>query len=97
MPIQPTDLLKSLTNAKCAELRDDLVALIAASGIADPTVRQLKRRVRKGIDAFEMEKDTSELNSLVESANVTRQAEHEAMKAILIRREARSAADYGED
>lgn len=97
MPIQPTDLLTSLTNTKCAELRDELVALIVASGIADPTVRQLKRRLRKGIDAFEGEKDSFELNSLVESANAVRQAQHEAQRIIILRQEARNATNYGKD
>lgn len=69
MAIQPTDILAALTNAQCAQLRDDLVALLVASGIAAPTVRNLKRRVRIGIDYMEDKRDEQAERDATEADN----------------------------
>jgi hypothetical protein len=97
MAISPTDTLTTLTNAKCAELRDDLVALLAASGIPDPTVRNLKRRVRIGIDYMEDKRDEQAERAAVEVDNLARQAHDAVMRPIRERRAARQQTDYGLD
>ena len=97
MAISPTDKLTTLTNAKCAELRDDLVALLVASGIAAPTVRNLKRRVRIGIDYIEDKKDEQAERDAVEVDNLARQAHDAVMRPIRERRAARQQTDYGLD
>ena len=97
MAISPTDILTTLTNAKCAELRDDLVALLVASGIATPTVRNLKRRVRIGIDVMEDRKDEQIERDLVDADNLKRQAHEESLRPIRERRAARQKTDYGAD
>lgn len=97
MAISPTDILTTLTNAKCAELRDDLVALLVASGIATPTVRNLKRRVRIGIDVMEDRKDEQIERDLVDADNLKRQAHEESLRPIRERRAARQQTDYGAD
>lgn len=97
MAISPTDILTTLTNAKCAELRDDLVALLVASGIATPTVRNLKRRVRIGIDVMEDRKDEQIERNLVDADNLKRQAHEESLRPIRERRAARQQTDYGAD
>jgi len=97
MAINPTDPLTTLTNARCAELRDDLVALLAASGIAEPTVRNLKRRVRIGIDYMEDKKDEKAERAQVEIDNLQRQATDAIMRPIRDRRTARQQVDYGPD
>ena len=97
MAIQPTDPLATLTNAQCAQLRDDLAALLVASGIAEPTVRNLKRRVRIGIDVTEDIKDQQAERAAVEADNLARQATDAIMRPIRERRAARQQADYGLD
>ena len=97
MAIQPTDPLATLTNAQCAQLRDDLAALLAASGIAEPTVRNLKRRVRIGIDYMADKADERAERDLVEADNLQRQATDATMRPIRERRDARRQADYGLD
>jgi len=97
MAIQPTDALATLTNAQCAQLRDDLVALLAASGIAVPTVRNLKRRVRIGIDYMEDRRDEAAERDAAERANIQRQTEDAELRPIRERRDARRQIDYGAD
>ena len=97
MAINPTDLLTTLTNAQCAQLRDDLVALLVASGIAEPTVRNLKRRVRLGIDVMADRADEQAERDAIERANIQRQAEDAELRPIRERRAARQRTDYGLD
>jgi hypothetical protein len=97
MAINPTDALTALTNAQCAQLRDDLVALLVASGIAEPTVRNLRRRVRIGIDYMEDKKDEQAERNAVEIDNLARQAHDAVMRPIRERRAARQQTDYGPD
>ena len=97
MAINPTDSLSTLTNAQCAQLRDDLVALLVASGIPAPTVRNLKRRVRIGIDYMEDKKDEQAEREATERANIQRQAEDVELRPIRERRDARRQIDYGAD
>lgn len=97
MAINPTDTLTTLTNAQCAQLRDDLVALLVASGIPAPTVRNLKRRVRIGIDYMEDRKDERAERDAVEIDNLARQAHDAVMRPIRERRAARQQIDYGPD
>ena len=97
MAISPTDTLTTLTNAQCAQLRDDLVSLLVASGISAPTVRNLKRRVRIGIDYMEDRKDERAERDAVEIDNLARQAHDAVMRPIRERRAARQQIDYGPD
>lgn len=97
MAISPTDTLTSLTNAQCAQLRDDLVALLVASGIAAPTVRNLKRRVRIGIDYMEDKADERAERDATEADNLARRAHDDIMRPIRERRDARRQIDYGPD
>lgn len=97
MAISPTDTLTTLTNAQCAQLRDDLVALLVASGIPAPTVRNLKRRVRIGIDYMEDRKDEQSERDACEADNLARQAHDAVMRPIRERRAARQQTDYGAD
>lgn len=97
MAISPTDTLTTLTNAQCAQLRDDLVALLVASGISAPTVRNLKRRVRIGIDYMEDRKDEQAERDAVEVDNLARRAHDDIMRPIRERRAARQQTDYGAD
>ena len=97
MAISPTDTLETLTNAQCAQLREDLVALLVASGVATPTVRNLKRRIRIGIDYMEDRKDEQAERDLVDADNLKRRAHDDAMRPIRERRAARQATDYGLD
>jgi len=97
MAISPTDTLTTLTNAQCAQLRDDLVSLLVASGISAPTVRNLKRRVRIGIDYMEDRKDEQAERDATEVDNLARQAHDAIMRPIRQRRDARRQIDYGLD
>lgn len=97
MAINPTDPLTTLTNAQCAQLRDELVALLVASGITAPTVRNLKRRVRIGIDVMEDKKDEQLERDAVDADNLKRQAHEAIMRPIRKRRDARRQTDYGLD
>lgn len=97
MAIQPTDALTTLTNAQCGQLRDDLVALLVASGIPAPTVRNLKRRVRIGIDFMEDKKDEQAERDATEADNLKRQAHEAITRPIRERRDARRQIDYGAD
>ena len=97
MAINPTDILTTLTNAKCAELRDDLVALLMASGVAAPTVRNLKRRLRIGINYMEDKQDERAEREAVEVDNLARRAHDDIMRPIRERRAARQQTDYGPD
>lgn len=97
MAISPTDILTTLTNAQCAQLRDDLVALLVASGISAPTVRNVKRRVRIGIDVTEDKRDEAAERDAAERANLQRQTEDAEIRPIRERRNARQQTDYGLD
>ena len=97
MAISPTDTLTTLTNAQCAQLRDDLAALLIASGVAAPTVRNLKRRVRIGIDYMEDKKDERAERDATEVDNLARQAHDAVMRPIRERRALRQQTDYGLD
>lgn len=97
MPINLTDRLDTLTNAQCGALRDDLVALLVASGIAAPTVRNLRRRVKIGIDYTEDKNDERAERNATERNNARRQVEDEELRPIRERRAARALADYGAD
>lgn len=97
MAINPTDTLTTLTNAQCGQLRDDLVALLVASGIDAPTVRNVKRRVRIGINYMEDRKDEQAERNLVDADNIVRRAHEDSMRPIRERRAARQQTDYGLD
>ncbi len=97
MAISPTDPLATLSNAQCAQLRDDLAALLGASGIAAPTVRNLKRRVRIGIDFMADRADEQAERDAIERNNIQRQAEDAELRPIRERRAARQQMDYGPD
>lgn len=97
MAIQPTDLIETLTNAQCAQLRDELLALLRAAGLAAPTVRQTKRRLRMGIDMADDLADARAEAAAVEADNLRRQAHDQEMQPIRQRRAARAGADYGAD
>jgi len=97
MAIQPTDVLSTLTNAQCGQFRDDLVAMLVESGIAAPTIRNLKRRVRIGIDYIEDKKDEQAEHAAIEASNLQRQIEALALQPIRDRRIARQKIDYGAD
>ena len=97
MAIQPTDTLNSLTNAQCGQLRDELVVLLIQSGIGEPTIRSLKRRLRIGIDNIEDKKDEQAEHAVIETGNQQRRIEAEAMKLIRDRRITRRKIDYGDD
>jgi len=99
MAISPTDPIETLTNAQCALLRDELLALLRAAGLAAPTVRQTKRRLRMGIDMADDLADARAEAEQVELQNIARRAEMEALEPIRRRRQARAGAgaDYGAD
>ena len=97
MAISPTDTLSTLTNVQCAQLRDDLVALLVASGTPAPTVRNLKRRVRIGIDYMDDKVDEQRERDAVDADNIARQAHDAVMRPIRERRAARQQIDYGPD
>lgn len=97
MAISPTDPIGALTNAQCAQLRDELLALLQAAGLAAPTVRQTKRRLRMGIDVADDLADARAEAQQVELQNIARRAEMEALEPIRRRRQARAGADYGAD
>ncbi len=97
MAINPTDRLAILTNAQCGQLVGDLVALLVASGIAEPTVRNLKRRVRIGIDVMEDKKDEQLERDAIDADNLKRQAHEAIMRPLRERRAARQQTDYGLD
>ena len=97
MAINPTDDLTTLTNAQCGQLRDDLVALLVTSGVATPKVRNLKRRVRIGIDYIADRVDEQAERDIVETSNLNRQLELAALQPIRDRRGARRQIDYGLD
>lgn len=97
MAISPTDPIGALTNAQCAQLRDELLALLQAAGLAAPTVRQTKRRLRMGIDMAEDLADARAEAAQVEANNLARQAQDLLLEPIRQRRAARAGADYGAD
>ena len=97
MAIQPTDILSSLTNTQCGQLRDDLVALLIESGIAEPTVRNLKRRLRIGIDHMEDERDENMERDQIEADNLAKQVSDAILSPIRERRNARRQIKYGAD
>ncbi len=97
MAINPTDVLTTLTNVQCGQLRDDLVALLVASGVAAPTVRNLKRRVRIGIDYMADKADEQAERDLVEADNLQRQVTDANLRPLRERRAARQQTDYGLD
>lgn len=97
MAISPTDPIETLTNAQCALLRDELLALLQAAGLAAPTVRQTRRRLRMGIDRMEDEKDEAAERALADADNRRRQAHEAAMQPLRQRRAARQQTDYGAD
>ncbi len=93
----PTDLLEGLTNSQWAQVGVDLVSRLKAAGIAAPTVRQLIRRLRIGIDYMEDRKDEQAERDATERANIQRQAEDAELRPIRERRDARRRIDYGPD
>lgn len=97
MAISPTDPLSTLTNAQCAQLRDDLAALLVESGLTAPTVRNLKRRVRIGIDWHADRVDEQAERAATEADNLARRAHDDVMRPIRERRAARQQTDYGAD
>ena len=90
MAIQPTDLLTTLTNAKCAELRDELVALVGA----DATVRRIRRCAKAGADLLTDRALADQEAALVETSNAARQSEQAALSPIRAQRDALRKADY---
>lgn len=97
MAINPGDKISALTNPQCGLLRTELLELMQAAGLADPTVRQTKRRLRMGIDAADDLADARAEAQQVELQNIARRAEMEALEPIRRRRQARAGADYGAD
>lgn len=97
MAISPTNPISGLTNAKCAELRNDLLALLQAAGLADPTVRQTKRRLRMGINAADDLADARAEAATVERHNAAKEAQDLELQPIRLRRQARAGTDYGDD
>jgi hypothetical protein len=97
MSISPTDKISGLTNAQAGLLRDELLALLQAAGMADPTVRQTKRRLRMGIDLADDQADARTEAAAVDADNLRRQAHDRTLEPIRRRRQARASTDYGED
>ncbi len=97
MAISPTDKISALTNAQCGLLRTELLELMQAAGLADPTVRQTKRRMRMGISAAEDLADARAEAAAVEANNLAHQALDLELQPIRLRRQARAATDYGDD
>ena len=97
MPIQATDPLDTLTNAQCAQLRDDLAALLVASGLPSPTVRNLKRRLTMGIDKAADRNDERAEREANAVENARRREHEDSIRAIRLARSARAATDYGVD
>lgn len=97
MAISPTDKISALTNAQCGLLRTELLELMQAAGLADPTVRQTKRRLRMGIDAADDLADARAEAAAIERNNAARQAQDLELQPIRLRRQARAGVDYGED
>lgn len=97
MAIQPTDPIKAMTNAQCAQLRDEIVALLALTGIADPTVRRTKKILNAGIDYLLELKDQADQKILIDQNNTARLQRDISLSAIDQRRIARKSKDYGDD
>ena len=97
MAIQPTDPIKSMTNAQCAQLRDDIVAILEAAGIADPTVRNVRKRLRAGIDYLAELKDQKDQDDLIKQNNDARLQRDLSLSQIEQRRLDRKAIVYGAD
>lgn len=97
MAISPTDVLSTLTNAQCGQLRDDLVALLVGAGIPEPTVRNVRRRLRMGIDVAADQKDAEDERVAVNTNNLVYVAHEAFMQPIRDRRAARQRVDYGPD
>jgi len=97
MAINPGDKISALTNPQCGLLRTELLELMQAAGLADPTVRQTKRRLRMGIDAADDLADARAEAAAIERHNAARQAQDLALEPIRQRRQARAGADYGAD
>jgi len=97
MAISPKDPISTLTNAQCAQLRDELLALLQAAGLADPTVRQTRRRLRMGIDMAADQADARAEADAAHADNLRRQEHDQIMQPIRQRRAARAGTDYGAD
>ena len=97
MAIQPTDSIKAMTNAQCAQLRDDIVAILEAAGITNPTVRNVKKRLIAGIDYLEELKDQKDKANLIKQNNDARLQRDLSLSQIEQRRLSRKSLDYGED
>lgn len=93
----PTDTLEGLTNVQWSQVGNDLVALLKTSGLVNPTVRQLRRRLRAGIDWHLDKADERAEHDATERANIQRQAEDAELRPIRERRDARRQTDYGLD
>lgn len=97
MAISPKDPISGLTNAQCGLLRTELLALMQAAGLADPTVRQTLRRMRMGISAADDLADARAEAAIIERHNAARQAQDLELQPIRLQRQARAGADFGDD
>lgn len=97
MAISPTDPISTLTNVQCAQLRDELLALLQAAGLAAPTVKQTRRRMRMGAEAANDRADAAAEAAALAQADLARVAERAALDPIRARRQARLAIDHGDD
>lgn len=97
MAIQPTDSIKSMTNAQCAQLRDEIVVLLEVAGITNPTVRNVRKRINAGIDYLAELKDQRDQKDLIDQNNAAREQRDLSLSEINQRRLSRKSVDYGAD
>lgn len=94
MALNETLLLSALTNAQCAALRDELVALVG-----DVKVRRLKRCANAGDDLLKMRDLDRQERDAVDAYDAAIQAQRAQLEPVLSpirqRRQAIQNADYG--
>ncbi len=90
MALDPTLQLTALTNAQCAALRDELVALVGAA----TTVRRIRRCAKAGDDLLTDRALAAQEATLAAASNAARQSERAALDPIRAQRDALRNADY---
>ncbi len=94
MALNETLLLSALTNAQCAALRDELVALVG-----DVKVRRIKRCANAGDDLLRARALDKQERDAVDAFDATIQAQRAQLEPILLpirqQRQAIQNADYG--
>lgn len=90
MALDPTLQLSALTNAQCAALRDELVAIVGAT----TTVRRIRRCAKAGDDLFTDRALAAQEATLTAAADTARQSERAALDPIRAQRDALRNADY---